>query len=81
MMISERKLMSICSYMIDNESTLREAEQVFDISRSTLHRYINHDLPQISTTLYNQMRNLMDYNKSVALIHAQYKRRQKLKSI
>ena len=54
----------IAVYMIETGGTVRSAAQKFGISKSTVHKYLSERLPQMDPALYQQVRTLLDRNKS-----------------
>lgn len=51
-------------YMIESGGTVRSAAQKFGISKSTVHKDLCEILPRTSPTLFTQVRQLMEKNKS-----------------
>ncbi len=51
-------------YMIENRGTVRSAAKAFGISKSTVHKDLSERLPKINPMLYQQVRVLLDVNKS-----------------
>ncbi len=51
-------------YMIENRGTVRSAAKAFGISKSTVHKDLSERLPKINPRLYQQVRILLDVNKS-----------------
>lgn len=52
-------------YMIENRGTVRSAAKAFGISKSTVHKDLSVRLPKLDQMLYQQVRSLMDENKSL----------------
>lgn len=51
-------------YMIENRGTVRSAAKAFGISKSTVHKDLSVRLPKLDQILYQQVRSLLDENKS-----------------
>ena len=51
-------------YMIENRGTVRSAAKAFGISKSTVHKDLSVRLPKLDRILYQQVRSLLDENKS-----------------
>ena len=49
-------------YMLDHQSTLRQAATHFDVGKSTIHNYVSHKLPKINKRLYRKVSKLLTYN-------------------
>ncbi len=61
--IEERALM-IAAYILDNNATVRQTAKQFGISKSTVHKDMTDRLNELSPTLANQVRQVLDLNKS-----------------
>ncbi len=51
--------------MIENRGTVRSAAKAFGISKSTVHKDLSVRLPKLDQMLYQQVRSLLDENKSL----------------
>ncbi len=51
-------------YMIENCGTVRSAAKAFGISKSTVHKDLSERLPKVDPLLYQQVRQLLELNKS-----------------
>lgn len=60
----EQRACQIAVYMIETGGTVRSAAQRFGISKSTVHKDLSEKLPNASPSLYRQVRQLLDRNKS-----------------
>ena len=60
---TENKIIEIAKYMIKNESTLRETAAVFKISKSSVFRFMDEVLVDLSRSLYLDVRKVLDYHK------------------
>ena len=56
--------MEIARYIIDNNTTVRQAAKHFGISKSTVHKDVTERLVQINPTLAAETRKVLDGNKS-----------------
>lgn len=56
--------MEIARYIIDNNTTVRQAAKHFGISKSTVHKDVTERLVQINPTLAAEARKVLDINKS-----------------
>lgn len=52
-------LIRIAQDMVDNELTLRDAEDRYGVPRATLHKRLLKQLPSISPELYDAIKNLL----------------------
>lgn len=63
--INYEKMFVLASlYYVEKESTLYEAAKEYDISKTSLWRYIHNDLKFVSKVLYNNALNQIKKNKS-----------------
>ena len=60
----EYRARALALYMIENGGTVRSAAAKFGISNSPVHKELCEVLPHSSPTLFRQVRELMDRNKS-----------------
>ena len=56
--------MEIARYIIDNNTTVRQAAKHFGISKSTVHKDVTERLVQINPSLAVETRKVLDVNKS-----------------
>ncbi len=61
--IQERAL-EIASYILEHNSTVREAAKVFKVSKSTVHKDMADRLPKINPTLAKNVKKILDQNKA-----------------
>ncbi len=59
------RCLTIAAYMIEHHATVRQAAQVFGISKSSVHKDMGERLPHIDQRLSDQVSALMCYNKAV----------------
>ena len=50
-------------YLIEHQSTVRSAAQVFGISKSTVHKDVTHTLKGVNKALYVDVQALLQKNK------------------
>ena len=58
--------MEIVRYIIDNNTTVRQAAKHFGISKSTVHKDVTERLAQVNPSLAAETRKVLDINKSAA---------------
>lgn len=56
--------MEIARYIIDNNTTVRQAARHFGISKSTVHKDVTERLVQVNPSLATETRKVLDINKS-----------------
>lgn len=50
---------------METRKTVRVIAKEFGVSKSTVHKDLTERLPEISPELYNQVKELLDYHKSI----------------
>ena len=60
----EERAMEIARYIIDNNTTVRQAAKHFGISKSTVHNDVTERLVQVNPSLAAEARKVLDVNKS-----------------
>ena len=64
-------------FMVARRTTLRSTAKFFHRSKSTIHLYVTVRLKEVNPDLYNEVRELLDYNKSVRHIRGGLATKQK----
>ncbi|MDE5618061.1 MAG: sporulation transcriptional regulator SpoIIID [Clostridia bacterium] len=62
--INERVLSS-AHYIIENNATVRQTADAIGISKSTVHSDVCDKLKRIDSSLYSDVRSILEYNLSV----------------
>ena len=60
----EERAMEIARYIVDNNTTVRQAAKHFGISKSTVHKDCTDRLTQIHPSLAAEVRKVLDVNKA-----------------
>lgn len=60
----EERAVNVANYIIDNNATVRQTAKAFGISKSTIHKDVTERLEYINATLANEVRKVLDVNKS-----------------
>lgn len=60
----EERAVTIAQYIIDSKATVRQAAGRFGVSKSTIHKDMTERLPLINHTLADNVREVLDINKS-----------------
>nr|WP_316614789.1 sporulation transcriptional regulator SpoIIID [uncultured Ruminococcus sp.] len=61
--ILEERAVRLGEYIIEHQSTVRDAAAVFGVSKSTVHKDITTLLPKLNAGLYKEVRAVLDINK------------------
>ncbi len=54
----------LAQYLVENRATVRAVAQRFGISKSTVHKDVTQTLEKINPSLYEQVKEVLDVNKS-----------------
>lgn len=60
----EERAITIAQYIIDSKATVRQAASRFGVSKSTIHKDMTERLPAINHVLAENVREVLDINKS-----------------
>lgn len=60
----EERAVTIAQYIIDSKATVRQAAGRFGVSKSTIHKDMTERLPLINHSLAENVREVLDINKS-----------------
>ncbi len=60
----EDRTLAIANYIIENKCTVRKAASQFGISKSTVHKDVSDRLKYTNMSLYNQVKEVLEVNKS-----------------
>lgn len=62
--IKERTI-KIGNYVVETRKTVRTIAKEFRVSKSTVHKDLTERLPEINPELANEVKQVLDYNKSI----------------
>ena len=60
----EERVLEIARYIIDNNTTVRGAARVFNVSKSTVHKDVHERLLRINRDLYRRCNAVLERNKA-----------------
>lgn len=60
----EQRVIVISKYILEKETTVRQAAKVFGISKSTVHKDITERLEEINPLLAKDVKLILEKNKS-----------------
>ncbi len=75
----EERACELAVYMIETGATVRAAARHFGISKSTVHKDLSQRLPKYNHKLYEEVRKVLDINKSQRHIRGGLATRRKYK--
>ena len=58
------RCMLLAEYLIERNGTVRQAAAHFSVSKSTVHKDVSVRLQEIDSSLYEQVKRVLDRNKS-----------------
>jgi putative DeoR family transcriptional regulator (stage III sporulation protein D) len=59
----QKRVLEICAYILETGATVRQAAQVFQVSKSTVHKDMTERLPSLNKELANEVKKILDVNK------------------
>lgn len=60
----QKRVLDICNYILETRATVRQAAQVFEVSKSTVHKDMTERLPSLNKEMAALVKLVLDYNKS-----------------
>jgi len=60
----QKRVLEICAYILDTQATVRQAAQVFEVSKSTVHKDMTERLPSLNKKLSGEVKKILEFNKS-----------------
>ena len=60
----EERAVELGEYILEHKATVRLAAKKFHISKSTVHKDLSIKLRYINSSLYNEVKKVLDLNKS-----------------
>lgn len=58
------RVLTLARYIVENESTVRQAASIFGISKSTVHKDVTERLLHIDAPLFLSVKKTLEQNKS-----------------
>ncbi|MBO8138124.1 MAG: sporulation transcriptional regulator SpoIIID [Desulfotomaculum sp.] len=60
----QKRVLEICAYILETGATVRRAAQVFQVSKSTVHKDMTERLPSLNKQLAKEVKKVLERNKS-----------------
>ncbi len=60
----QKRVLDICSYILETRATVRQAALVFRVSKSTVHKDMTERLPALNKQLAREIKAILEYNKA-----------------
>ena len=77
----ETRAVEIANYIVENNSTVRQAAKQFGISKSTVHTDVSQRLKKSDYALYLKVRRVLDENKAQRHIRGGLATKEKYKNL
>ena len=77
----ELRAIELGEYIVKNKATVRMTADVFSISKSTVHIDVTKRLRSIDSSLYSQVREILDVNKAQRHIRGGQATKEKYKNL
>jgi len=77
----EERACDLAVYIIENKATVRAAAKEFGISKSTVHKDLSERLKYINRSLYIQVKEILEFNKSERHIRGGLATKKKYKGV
>ena len=62
--IVEERAIELGEYIVENQTTVRQAAKQFGVSKSTVHTDVSQRLRKLNPGLYHEVRAVLDVNKA-----------------
>lgn len=75
----EERALELGTYIVENQTTVRDAAKKFGVSKSTVHTDVSQRLQRLNPGLYHEVRSVLDVNKAQRHIRGGIATREKYK--
>ena len=76
-----RRVMHQAQVMLENKLTVREVAKIIGLSKSTIHKDLTEKLKFIDEELFDEISNLLEYNKNIRHIRGGQKTKEKYENL
>jgi putative DeoR family transcriptional regulator (stage III sporulation protein D) len=59
-----RRVLEVGTYILNTKATVRQAAEVFDVSKSTIHKDMTERLPRVNKELARRVKKILENNKA-----------------
>ncbi len=77
----QKRVLDICSHILETRATVRQAAQVFQVSKSTVHKDMTERLPALNKQLAGEIKAILEYNKAERHLRGGEATRRKYKNL
>lgn len=75
------RVLSVANYILDNETTVRDAAQHFNVSKSTVHKDVTERLTTINPALAQIVQQVLQKNKAERHIRGGHATRERYRAL
>ena len=76
-----RRVLYQAKVMLDNHLTVREVAKIIGLSKSTIHKDLTEKLKLIDEELFDEITDLLEYNKNIRHIRGGQKTKEKYENL
>lgn len=76
-----RRVLYQAKVMLDNQLTVREVAKIIGLSKSTIHKDLTEKLKLIDENLFDEITDLLEYNKNIRHIRGGQKTKEKYENL
>lgn len=76
-----RRVLYQAKVMLEDQLTVREVAKIIGLSKSTIHKDLTEKLKLIDEELFDEITNLLEYNKNIRHIRGGQKTKEKYESL
>ena len=76
-----RRVLYQAKVMLDNHLTVREVAKIIGLSKSTIHKDLTEKLRLIDEELFDEIADLLEYNKNIRHIRGGQKTKEKYENL
>lgn len=76
-----RRVLYQAKVMLEDKLTVREVAKIIGLSKSTIHKDLTEKLKLIDEDLFDEITNLLEYNKNIRHIRGGQKTKEKYESL
>jgi putative DeoR family transcriptional regulator (stage III sporulation protein D) len=76
-----RRVLYQAKVMLDNHLTVREVAKIIGLSKSTIHKDLTEKLRFIDEELFDEITDLLEYNKNIRHIRGGQKTKEKYENL
>ncbi|MCD5406484.1 MAG: sporulation transcriptional regulator SpoIIID [Desulfotomaculum sp.] len=60
----QKRVLEICTYILESRATVRQAAKIFQVSKSTVHKDMTERLPSLNKQLALEIKKILNINKA-----------------